>query len=215
MSFCVLIYSSLVDDSQAVGWTQTRKEYPLVKSSIHPDNYFVGSWGLLHQAAVATHFHHDASGAGSWIQVPVGAKLWVTANLSAAHDHATRDTLTRLTLAITYFDNERQAALRRQWARDNKRRGLRYDKEDLRSVQAPDLDVRSDVPVWFGPQDSDVCMYDPDDPEACARSPPMKIPGALAQPREACLDAVDGMSDEEIAQHFNFEVLNLEPGSIL
>jgi hypothetical protein len=44
---------------------------------VHPENFTVKGWGMVHDAGFLTYPHHDAEGTLTWIWMEVGVKMWV------------------------------------------------------------------------------------------------------------------------------------------
>ncbi|KAG1899874.1 uncharacterized protein F5891DRAFT_1189346 [Suillus fuscotomentosus] len=67
----------LLDHGLVYGWNQTTVDCPVCSGKVHPDNFTVKSWALLHQAGFITYPHHDADGAVTFVQVQTGIKFWI------------------------------------------------------------------------------------------------------------------------------------------
>ncbi|KAG1828889.1 hypothetical protein DFJ58DRAFT_737581 [Suillus subalutaceus] len=65
-----------LDHGLAHGWNQTTYDVP-ISSNIHPENFTVKGWALLHHAGFLTYPHHDAEGSLTWVRIEVGVKFWV------------------------------------------------------------------------------------------------------------------------------------------
>jgi hypothetical protein len=65
-----------IDHGLVHGWNATTYDVPVV-SKVHPENFTVKGWGLLHHAGFLTYPHHDAEGSVTWIKMEVGIKFWV------------------------------------------------------------------------------------------------------------------------------------------
>ncbi|KAG2352812.1 hypothetical protein BDR07DRAFT_1497598 [Suillus spraguei] len=67
----------LLDHGLVYGWNQTTVDCPIRSGKVHPDNFTVKSWALLHQAGYVSYPHHDADGAVTFLQIQSGVKFWV------------------------------------------------------------------------------------------------------------------------------------------
>ncbi|KAG2335959.1 hypothetical protein BDR05DRAFT_1006297 [Suillus weaverae] len=65
-----------LDHGLAHGWNHTSYDVE-IKSNVHPENFTVKGWGLLHHAGFLTYPHHDAEGSLTWVRMDVGIKFWV------------------------------------------------------------------------------------------------------------------------------------------
>ncbi|KAG1830502.1 hypothetical protein DFJ58DRAFT_736937 [Suillus subalutaceus] len=65
-----------IDHGLVHGWNQTTHSVPIV-SKVHPENFTVKAWGMLHHAGFLTYPHHDAEGTSTWVRMEAGAKFWV------------------------------------------------------------------------------------------------------------------------------------------
>jgi hypothetical protein len=68
-------YSNL-DHGLAYGWSQTTHRVPII-SKVHPENFTVRGWGILHHAGYLSYPHHDAEGTLTWLRMEHGVKFWV------------------------------------------------------------------------------------------------------------------------------------------
>ncbi|KAH0833798.1 hypothetical protein J3R83DRAFT_10946 [Lanmaoa asiatica] len=75
-----------LDDGISVGFNQTHHLIDVDGSDLPPDTFLVGSWGLLHQAAILTYPHHDAEGACTWVMPYNGCKVWICIKVKASFD---------------------------------------------------------------------------------------------------------------------------------
>ncbi|KAG1722727.1 uncharacterized protein EDB91DRAFT_1255924 [Suillus paluster] len=67
----------LLDHGLVYGWNQTTVDCPISSGKVHPDNFTVKSWALLHQGGFVTYPHHNSDGAITVLRVEAGAKLWI------------------------------------------------------------------------------------------------------------------------------------------
>ncbi|KAH9930795.1 hypothetical protein B0H21DRAFT_711940 [Amylocystis lapponica] len=217
----------ILDDSNTIGWNQTKHEYPANGLGVHAANLYTRSWGLLHQPTILTPPHHDGIGLGAWITMVTGVKMWVTFNPSAKHDRASRETMLQLALDATFYDNDKQTRLRKEWALNNKRKGLAYNQEDLKHSNTMQA---SGVPFIAGGSGAGTLRrtnkrpktnshqseneYDPNDPEKCVGAPPLKVPGALSRSRPVprTIEVVD--NSDNFAENFDLETITLYPGDV-
>lgn len=65
-----------IDHGLAHGWNHTTYDVE-IKANVHPENFTVKGWGLLHHAGYLTYPHHDAEGSLTWVRMEVGIKFWV------------------------------------------------------------------------------------------------------------------------------------------
>ncbi|KAG2353796.1 hypothetical protein BDR07DRAFT_1495650 [Suillus spraguei] len=65
-----------LDHGIAHGWSETMYDVP-ISSNIHPENFTVKGWALVHHAGYLTYPHHDAEGSLTWVRMEVGVKFWV------------------------------------------------------------------------------------------------------------------------------------------
>ncbi|KAG1720983.1 uncharacterized protein EDB91DRAFT_1256739 [Suillus paluster] len=65
-----------IDHGLVYGWNQTTHSVPM-QSDVHPENFTVKGWALLHHAGFLTYPHHDAEGTLTWVRMEVGVKFWV------------------------------------------------------------------------------------------------------------------------------------------
>ncbi|KAG1791151.1 uncharacterized protein HD556DRAFT_1445406 [Suillus plorans] len=83
---------STLDSGIVNGWNQTTVDCP-VGEKVHPDNFTVHSWALIHSPAFWTHPHHDSDGSLTFVQVETGEKKW------GLWRHVHEDMLTRTHLS--------------------------------------------------------------------------------------------------------------------
>ncbi|KAG2747790.1 hypothetical protein P692DRAFT_20736971 [Suillus brevipes Sb2] len=71
-------FFSTLDHGMVYGWNLTST---CKMQSVHPDNFLVKAWALLHHAGFLTYFHHDADGGNTYIKVENhnGVKFWCLA----------------------------------------------------------------------------------------------------------------------------------------
>jgi hypothetical protein len=69
--------SRLLDHGLVYGWNQTTVDCPIRSGKVHPDNFTMKSWALLHQAGFVSYSHYDADGAITFVRIEMGIKLWV------------------------------------------------------------------------------------------------------------------------------------------
>jgi hypothetical protein len=74
-----------LDHGLAHGWNHTTYDVPII-SNVHPENFTVKGWGLLHHAGFLTYPHHDAEGSLTWVKMEVGMKFWVVFRPIDRHD---------------------------------------------------------------------------------------------------------------------------------
>ncbi|KAG2034363.1 hypothetical protein BDR03DRAFT_984361 [Suillus americanus] len=55
------------------GWNQTTTNYP-IQDKVHPDNFLLNGWSLLHQSGVLTDAHQDSDGGVTFVQLVLGKK---------------------------------------------------------------------------------------------------------------------------------------------
>lgn len=67
---------SNLDHGLAYGWSQTTHRVPII-SKVHPENFTVRGWGILHHAGYLSYPHHDAEGTLTWLRMEHGVKFWV------------------------------------------------------------------------------------------------------------------------------------------
>ncbi|KAG2114041.1 hypothetical protein BD769DRAFT_1673604 [Suillus cothurnatus] len=67
----------LLDHGLVYGWNQTTVDCPIRSGKVHPDNFTMKSWALLHQAGFVSYPHHDADGAITFVRIEIGIKFWV------------------------------------------------------------------------------------------------------------------------------------------
>ncbi|KAG1839810.1 hypothetical protein DFJ58DRAFT_733150 [Suillus subalutaceus] len=69
----LLSYLSTLDSGITNGWNQTTVNGP-IGDKVHPDNFIVHSWSLLHRPAYWTNSHHDSDGSVTFVQIDTGEK---------------------------------------------------------------------------------------------------------------------------------------------
>ncbi|KAG1790119.1 uncharacterized protein HD556DRAFT_1446468 [Suillus plorans] len=74
-----------LDHGLAHGWNHTTYDVQIT-SNVHPENFTVKGWGLLHHAGFLTYPHHDAEGSLTWVRMEVGMKFWVVFRPIDRHD---------------------------------------------------------------------------------------------------------------------------------
>lgn len=47
-----------------------------IDEKVHPDNFTVRSWALLHGPAYWTNVHHDSDGGATFVKIETGEKKW-------------------------------------------------------------------------------------------------------------------------------------------
>ncbi|KAG1860108.1 hypothetical protein F4604DRAFT_1684483 [Suillus subluteus] len=62
----ILDHLRQLDHGIAHGWNQTTTDYP-IQDKVHPDNFLLNGWSLLHQPGVLTNFHHDLDGGVTFV----------------------------------------------------------------------------------------------------------------------------------------------------
>ncbi|KAG1832554.1 hypothetical protein DFJ58DRAFT_848005 [Suillus subalutaceus] len=72
----------ILDHGLVHGWNQTTHSVPII-SKVHPENFTIKGWGLLHHAGFLTYPHHDAEGTLTWVRMEAGLKLWVIFRLKS------------------------------------------------------------------------------------------------------------------------------------
>ncbi|KAG2063199.1 hypothetical protein BDR04DRAFT_1164120 [Suillus decipiens] len=90
---------STLDSGIINGWNQTTVDCP-ISEKVHPDNFTVHSWALLHGPAYWTYPHHDSDGSATFVQIETGEKkwgLWRPIN----EDTMTRTNLSNMALTLT------------------------------------------------------------------------------------------------------------------
>ncbi|KAG1845819.1 hypothetical protein F4604DRAFT_1936730 [Suillus subluteus] len=87
-----------LDHGIAHGWNQTTTDYP-IQDKVHPDNFLLNGWSLLHQPGVLTNFHHDSDGGVTFVQSVLGKKKWIPAFLR--NPNISRTKFTELSLLMT------------------------------------------------------------------------------------------------------------------
>jgi hypothetical protein len=55
--------------------------YGSIQDKVHPDNFLLNGWSLLHQSAVMTNFHHNSDRGVTFVQSVLGKKQWIPAFL--------------------------------------------------------------------------------------------------------------------------------------
>ena len=73
-----MLFLSTLDHGMVYGWNLTST---CKMQSVHPDNFLVKAWALLHHAGFLTYFHHDVDGGNTYIKVENhnGVKFWCLA----------------------------------------------------------------------------------------------------------------------------------------
>ncbi|KAG2359130.1 hypothetical protein BDR07DRAFT_1488640 [Suillus spraguei] len=100
---------STLDSSIVNGWNQTTVDCP-IGDRVHPDNFLVHSWSLLHGPAYWTNPHHDADGGATFIQIETGEKKWGLWRL-IQEDTTTRTNLSSKALELTDLYRNRENIL--------------------------------------------------------------------------------------------------------
>ncbi|KAG1802533.1 hypothetical protein EV424DRAFT_1351694 [Suillus variegatus] len=67
----------LLDCGLIYGWNQTTVNCPILSGKVHPDNFTIKSWALLHQAGFVSNPHHDVDGTVTFVQVQTGVKFQI------------------------------------------------------------------------------------------------------------------------------------------
>ncbi|KAG2097933.1 uncharacterized protein F5147DRAFT_777801 [Suillus discolor] len=67
---------SVLDDG-LMAWHRSIRDCPLEGKFVHPDNFLVNGWGLIHQGGVVTTPHHDSEGQNTFVIGDIGLKFWV------------------------------------------------------------------------------------------------------------------------------------------
>ncbi|KAG1744241.1 hypothetical protein EDB19DRAFT_1827122 [Suillus lakei] len=96
----LLLFLSNLDSGIINGWNQTTVDCP-IGEKVHPDNFTIHSWALVHRPAYWTPPHYDSDGSVTFVQVETGEKKW---GLWRPIDE---DTITRTNLsniALTLLD---------------------------------------------------------------------------------------------------------------
>jgi hypothetical protein len=75
----LFIHLSSLDDGQTA-WNRTSKDCPLRGKYVHPDNFSVKGWAVIHQSGVLTPPHHDSEGQNTFVIGVTGLKLWSVFN---------------------------------------------------------------------------------------------------------------------------------------
>ncbi|KAG2062626.1 hypothetical protein BDR04DRAFT_1123818 [Suillus decipiens] len=65
-----------IDHGLTHGWNETTYDVP-IKSKVHPENFTVKGWALVHHAGYLTYPHHDAESTLTWVMMDIGVKFWV------------------------------------------------------------------------------------------------------------------------------------------
>ncbi|KAG1830704.1 hypothetical protein DFJ58DRAFT_848392 [Suillus subalutaceus] len=60
-----------------MAWHRSIRDCPLEGKFVHPDNFLVNGWGLIHQGGVVTTPHHDSEGQNTFVIGDIGLKFWV------------------------------------------------------------------------------------------------------------------------------------------
>ncbi|KAG1722728.1 uncharacterized protein EDB91DRAFT_1255925 [Suillus paluster] len=96
---------STIDHGRAA-WNLT---VTAAQEPVHPDNFFVTGWALLHHAGVLTYFHHDADGAATHVTIDNfnGTKFWCVAFPKYGHK-IPRTTLSTIAELFTDLGNNRE-----------------------------------------------------------------------------------------------------------
>jgi hypothetical protein len=71
-----------------------------IGEKVHPDNFTVHSWALIHGPAYWTHPHHDSDGGATFIQIETGEKKWGLWRPICEHT-ITRTALADMALTLT------------------------------------------------------------------------------------------------------------------
>lgn len=74
-----------IDHGLVHGWNGTTYDVPIT-SNVHPENFTVKGWGLLHHAGFLTYPHHDAEGSLTWVRMEFGIKFWVIFRPNGRHN---------------------------------------------------------------------------------------------------------------------------------
>ncbi|KAG2737446.1 hypothetical protein P692DRAFT_20883555 [Suillus brevipes Sb2] len=74
-----------LDHGLVYGWNETLYDVPAT-SNVHPENFTVKGWGLLHHAGYLTYPHHDAEGTLTWVRMEFGLKFWTVFRLKSQYD---------------------------------------------------------------------------------------------------------------------------------
>ncbi|KAG0691657.1 uncharacterized protein EDB91DRAFT_1257012 [Suillus paluster] len=74
-----------LDHGLVHGWNHTTYDVP-ISSKVHPENFTVKGWAILHHAGFLTYPHHDAEGSLTWARMEVGVKFWVVFWPKDRHD---------------------------------------------------------------------------------------------------------------------------------
>ncbi|KAG1828584.1 hypothetical protein DFJ58DRAFT_848318 [Suillus subalutaceus] len=99
-------YLSTLDSGITNGWNQTTVDCP-IGDKVHPDNFIVHSWSLLHGPAYWTNPHHDSDGSVTFVQIETGEKKWGL--FKPIHeDTITRTNLSNIALTLTDLYRNRE-----------------------------------------------------------------------------------------------------------
>jgi hypothetical protein len=74
---------------------------------VHPDNFTVRSWALLHGPAYWTNPHHDSDGGATFIQIETGQKKWGLFR-PINEDTVTRTNLSEMALTLVDLYRNRE-----------------------------------------------------------------------------------------------------------
>ncbi|KAN0078279.1 hypothetical protein V8E55_010336 [Tylopilus felleus] len=77
------------NDNLLLRWAQTQNLIPIDKKNLPSDVWTVWSCGLSHHSIILTFGHHNAEGAGTWVVIKSGVKLWAVQKITVM----TRDKL--------------------------------------------------------------------------------------------------------------------------
>ncbi|OJA20360.1 hypothetical protein AZE42_07313 [Rhizopogon vesiculosus] len=94
---------SKLDHGLVHGWNETMYDCP-ISSDVHPENFTVKGWGLLHHAGIYTGAHYDAEGTLTWIRMEVGVKYWVVFKPKTKHNN--RLHLQQFACRLVDFDDQ-------------------------------------------------------------------------------------------------------------
>ncbi|KAG2030709.1 hypothetical protein BDR03DRAFT_986919 [Suillus americanus] len=99
-------YLSTLDSGITNGWNQTTVDCP-IGDKVHPDNFIVHSWSLLHGPAYWTNPHHNSDGSVTFVQIETGEKKWGL--FKPIHeDTITRTNLSDIALTLTDLYRNRE-----------------------------------------------------------------------------------------------------------
>lgn len=94
-----------LDHGLVYGWNQTAHSVPIL-SKVHPENFTVKGWAILHHAGYLTYPHHDAEGTLTWLRMEIGVKFWAV--FRPKNNHHDRNHLQEFVTRLVDFTNHEE-----------------------------------------------------------------------------------------------------------